>query len=113
MYYFPIIITGGEDINPLLYNDSSNLKVCGDIDHRRDTLEKKLFDYAFENKIPLIGVCRGMQMINVASEDDGLNNGEAMRFKLWNKRFNTTQELIVKEWIEGANAYQTDACCLC
>ena len=62
-----IIITGGEDINPLLYNDTSNLKVCGEIDHRRDTLEKKLFDYAFENKIPLMGVCRGMQMINVAS----------------------------------------------
>ena len=40
---------------------------------------------------------------------DGLNNGEAMTFKLWSKRFNTTQELIVKEWIEGANAYQTDA----
>ena len=40
---------------------------------------------------------------------DGLNNGEAVTFKLWNKRFNTTQELIVKEWIEGANAYQTDA----
>ena len=62
-----IIITGGEDINPLFYNDTLNLKVCGNIDYRRDTLEKKLFDYAFENKIPLIGVCRGMQMINVAS----------------------------------------------
>ena len=62
-----IIITGGEDINPLFYNDTLNLKVCGDIDYRRDTLEKKLFDYAFENKIPLMGVCRGMQMINVAS----------------------------------------------
>ena len=61
-----IIITGGEDINPLFYNDTLNLKVCGNIDHRRDTLEKKLFDYAFENKIPLMGVCRGMQMINVA-----------------------------------------------
>ena len=32
-----------------------------------------------------------------------------MTFKLWNKRFNTTKELIVKEWIEGTNAYQTDA----
>ena len=62
-----IIITGGEDINPLFYNDTLNLKVCGNIDYRRDTLEKKLFDYAFENKIPLMGVCRGMQMINVAS----------------------------------------------
>ena len=61
-----IIITGGEDINPLIYNDTLNLKVCGEINHRRDTLEKKLFDYALENKTPLIGVCRGMQMINVA-----------------------------------------------
>ena len=62
-----IIITGGEDINPLFYNDSSNLKVCGEIDTERDTLEKKLIEYAFENHTPLMGVCRGMQMINVVS----------------------------------------------
>ena len=62
-----IILTGGEDINPLQYNDTINLAVCGDINYERDTLERKLFDYAFENKIPLIGVCRGMQMMNVAS----------------------------------------------
>ena len=30
-------------------------------------IRKKLFDYAFENKIPSIGVCRGMQMIDVTS----------------------------------------------
>ena len=62
-----IILTGGEDINPLEYNNTSNLKVCGDINYERDTLERKLFDFALENKIPLIGVCRGMQMMNVAS----------------------------------------------
>ena len=62
-----IILTGGEDINPLEYNDTSNIKVCGPINYKRDTLERKLFDFAFENKIPLIGVCRGMQMMNVAS----------------------------------------------
>jgi putative glutamine amidotransferase len=62
-----IILTGGEDINPLQYNDTINLAVCGDINYQRDTLERKLFDFAFENKIPLIGVCRGMQMMNVAS----------------------------------------------
>ena len=62
-----IILTGGEDINPLEYNNTSNLKVCGDINYKRDTLERKLFDFAFENKIPLIGVCRGMQMMNVSS----------------------------------------------
>ena len=62
-----IILTGGEDINPLEYKDTVNLKLCGPINFFRDTLERKLFDFAFENKIPLIGVCRGMQMMNVAS----------------------------------------------
>ncbi len=62
-----IILTGGEDINPLQYNDTTNIKVCGPINYKRDTLERKLFDFAFSNKIPLIGVCRGMQMMNVAS----------------------------------------------
>ena len=61
-----IILTGGEDINPLQYNDTANLAVCGDFDLSRDTLERKLFDFAFENKLPLIGVCRGMQMMNVS-----------------------------------------------
>jgi putative glutamine amidotransferase len=62
-----IILTGGEDINPLQYNDTVNLAVCEEIDYQRDTLERKLFDFAMEHKIPLIGVCRGMQMMNVAS----------------------------------------------
>ena len=62
-----IILTGGEDINPLEYNDTANIKVCSTINFSRDTLERKLFDFALENRIPLIGVCRGMQMMNVAS----------------------------------------------
>ena len=62
-----IILTGGEDINPLQYNDTINIKLCGPINYIRDTLERKLFDYAFNHKIPLVGICRGMQMINVAS----------------------------------------------
>ena len=62
-----IILTGGEDINPLEYNDTDNLEVCGPINYARDTLERKLFEFAFTNEIPLIGVCRGMQMMNVAS----------------------------------------------
>ena len=61
------MLTGGEDINPLMYNDSSNLILCEKMDFRRDTIEKKLFDYSLNNNIPFIGVCRGMQMMNVAS----------------------------------------------
>ena len=37
-----IILTGGEDINPLEYNDTANIKVCGKINFSRDTLETKI-----------------------------------------------------------------------
>lgn len=31
----------------------------------RDNIEKKLFEYALKNGIPIIGICRGMQYINI------------------------------------------------
>ena len=37
-----IILTGGEDINPLEYNDTANIKVCGTINFSRDTLERNI-----------------------------------------------------------------------
>ena len=40
---------------------------------------------------------------------DGLVNAEGMRFKVWNKRYNSTDELVVKNWIEGSNAYEVNA----
>ena len=61
-----IILTGGEDINPNFYGHPEYIDVCGKINHKRDTIEKKLFDFALKNKIPLLGICRGMQMTNVA-----------------------------------------------
>tara|TARA_B100001113_G_scaffold107456_1_gene87142 strand:- start:3099 stop:3869 length:771 start_codon:yes stop_codon:yes gene_type:complete len=61
-----IVLTGGEDINPLMYGDSSNLLLCEAMDFRRDTIEKKLFDFALSEQIPFVGICRGMQMMNVA-----------------------------------------------
>jgi len=61
-----IILTGGEDINPDFYGHPEYLAVCGKINHQRDTVEKKLFDYALKNNVPLLGICRGLQMTNVA-----------------------------------------------
>ena len=40
-----------------------------------------------------------------------MENDEIISFKLWNKKLNSTKELIVKEWIKGSNAYLTDAIC--
>ncbi len=60
-----IIISGGEDVNPALYNEPQEIKRCGKINPYRDSLEQKLIRYAIKHKIPLLGICRGHQIINV------------------------------------------------
>ena len=61
-----IVITGGEDVNPALYNQPEMLPKCGEINQYRDSLEYKMINYALENKIPLLGICRGLQIMNVS-----------------------------------------------
>ena len=59
-----LILTGGADINPTLYGESHN-KALGMISPRKDKFETKLLKAAIEKKIPVLGICRGMQFINV------------------------------------------------
>lgn len=62
-----IMLTGGSDINPRLYNQPDFLSYCNpkDIDERRDEFEWKIMQYVEENQKPFLGICRGMQFANV------------------------------------------------
>ena len=60
-----IIMTGGVDIHPGLYDNAFDTIRCGTIDIRRDQLEAALLDYALESGTPCLGVCRGLQFMNV------------------------------------------------
>ncbi|HEX7555924.1 MAG TPA: gamma-glutamyl-gamma-aminobutyrate hydrolase family protein [Leptolinea sp.] len=60
-----ILLTGGGDIDPVLFNGETHPRVYG-IDRQRDLLEIALVNYCASNKLPLLGICRGMQVINVA-----------------------------------------------
>jgi N5-(cytidine 5'-diphosphoramidyl)-L-glutamine hydrolase len=54
-----VVLTGGNDLSPVLKGaDRSPASL------RRDRFEKKLLAYAIRNQIPVIGICRGMQVIN-------------------------------------------------
>ena len=63
-----ILLTGGSDIHPSLYGRSADLHLCHNIDEKRDELELALIELAFGNKIPLLGICRGLQILNVAKK---------------------------------------------
>ncbi|MCX6248879.1 MAG: gamma-glutamyl-gamma-aminobutyrate hydrolase family protein [Bacteroidetes bacterium] len=59
-----LVLTGGGDIDPSLYM-AGNRDDCKDVDHDRDVLEKTLIDNALTLKMPILGICRGEQMLNV------------------------------------------------
>jgi putative glutamine amidotransferase len=61
-----LVLTGGGDIDPSLYNNDDKNKVCQDIDKNRDILEKAVIIEALALKMPILGICRGEQMLNVA-----------------------------------------------
>jgi len=61
-----LLITGGEDILPAFYHKPELEKYCQDSDVRRDSLEIALIEKAFSMKMPVFGICRGEQILNVA-----------------------------------------------
>lgn len=67
MYSDGIIISGGPDVNPALYGKEDEIGKCEYIDYRRDTLEIRMIRYAMANRIPLLCICRGCQILNVAN----------------------------------------------
>jgi len=60
-----LLLTGGTDINPALYQDTGASR-CTTIDDKLDQLELRLIDSAMAWNMPVLGVCRGHQMLNVA-----------------------------------------------
>ena len=57
------LIGGGDDLNPALYKGEVAYDVR--IDEARDELETRALEYAVQNDLPVMGICRGSQMINV------------------------------------------------
>ena len=60
-----VFLAGGVDIDPASYREDK-LDVCGRTDPDRDQVELQLTRWAIEDGKPVLGVCRGMQVVNVA-----------------------------------------------
>lgn len=58
-----VVITGGHDVDPVLYAQES--EVLPHYDPDRDAFESAIIDDALERSLPLLGICRGAQLLNV------------------------------------------------
>ncbi len=60
-----LLLSGGDDVCPTLYGEEI-LPICGDLTHERDHSEPILIRHAIEKDLPILGICRGMQILNAA-----------------------------------------------
>ena len=64
-----IVLSGGEDVHPKYYghpewmDKKDELKL--DVNEARDEFEMKVIDRAYKKKMPMLGICRGLQIANV------------------------------------------------
>src|SRR5262245_13763089 len=60
-----VFLTGGVDVDPSNYHESRHPK-CAQTDPARDWTETRLIRWSLADRRPIFGVCRGIQMLNVA-----------------------------------------------
>ena len=60
-----IVLTGGEDIQPIYYDNLPHEKL-EEVSPARDTFDLMILKMAADRNIPILGICRGLQLMNVA-----------------------------------------------
>ncbi|WP_218574549.1 gamma-glutamyl-gamma-aminobutyrate hydrolase family protein [Halopseudomonas laoshanensis] len=62
LHYDAVVVTGGHDIDPVIY--AAEPEVHPKYDAERDALELAVIDDALARNLPLLGICRGAQLLN-------------------------------------------------
>lgn len=64
--YDALVLTGGVDIDPACYGEARSERVT-EVNPERDRYELALLRAALEHDVPVLAICRGHQLLNVAS----------------------------------------------
>jgi putative glutamine amidotransferase len=59
-----LVLSGGEDVEPARYGEQP-IPELGEVSPARDAMEFRALEEALEREIPVLGICRGMQLLNV------------------------------------------------
>jgi putative glutamine amidotransferase len=60
-----LLLSGGTDLNPKLFGEEPH-PATDEPDDARDAMERRMLEAALERDIPVLAICRGMQLFNVA-----------------------------------------------
>jgi gamma-glutamyl-gamma-aminobutyrate hydrolase PuuD len=61
-----VLFTGGEDVYPGFYGEAALAKT--NYNRTRDEFEKTVYEAALERGLPMVGICRGGQFLNVMNK---------------------------------------------
>ncbi|MDD3252844.1 MAG: gamma-glutamyl-gamma-aminobutyrate hydrolase family protein [Lachnospiraceae bacterium] len=64
-----ILFTGGPDVHPFYFGEETQIH-CGNVCLRRDRMELALLKLAMDEKKPIFGICRGVQLLNIGLGGD-------------------------------------------
>jgi len=62
--YKGLLVPGGIDVDPSMYNEKS-IAELETFDHSFDVFEFRMIENAKKEKMPILGICRGLQVLNV------------------------------------------------
>jgi putative glutamine amidotransferase len=96
-----LLLSGGFDIQPQLYGEEPH-PLLGEVVPELDALELALAHWAIEEDVPTLGICRGLQMINIALggtlyQDLGDQYPNSLFHPNWNMPRNTLSHRIYIE----------------
>ena len=96
-----VLISGGHDVDPQHYN--ARLKsCCGDLSPKRDRQDIAVVRCAYQKKLPILAICRGIQIMNVAFggtlyQDLALEGGFEYHSCRTSPRNNRVHEILTDE----------------
>lgn len=102
-----LLLTGGEDLDPSNYGEEP--AGSRDVSPERDALEMDLAGRALEREIPILAICRGMQLLNVlrggslyqdlGSQRDGSLTHD--RFEMFDREIHPVRFDEGSRWLRG------------
>lgn len=97
--YDGLLLPGGADVNPELYGEEVK-DVCGKLNHFRDGLELDAISKWLDADKPILAICRGIQILNVALKGtlyQDIKNLESVKHSNILKKNNGCHEVTIEK----------------